>query len=70
MYLKKDISIPVWKKYSLNIQEASVYFGIGEKRLYGIIRDNPNADFILEIGTHLRIKRVKFEDFLNTASAL
>ena len=26
-------TIPVWKKYSLNVSEAAEYYGIGEKRL-------------------------------------
>ena len=30
-HIKK--TIPVWKKYSLNVSEASEYYGIGEKRL-------------------------------------
>ena len=28
-----DRTIPVWKKYSLNVSEAAEYYGIGEKRL-------------------------------------
>ena len=26
-------TVPVWKKYSLNVSEAAEYYGIGEKRL-------------------------------------
>lgn len=26
-------TIPVWKKYSLNVSEAAEYYGIGEKSL-------------------------------------
>jgi len=62
--------IPIYVKYSLNIEEAATYFGIGTKKIYGIIRDNPNADFLLEIGSHYRIKRVLFENFLNEQSSL
>lgn len=62
--------IPLWKKYSLNVQEAATYYGVGNKKLYEIIRNNPNADFLLEIGSHYRIKRVLFEKFLDEATAI
>ena len=62
--------IPTWRKYSLSVEEASAYYGIGVKRLYGIIKDNPNADFILEIGSHVRIKRIKFEEYLNNSTVV
>ena len=29
----KNVDIPVWEKYTLTIEEASVYFRIGEKKL-------------------------------------
>lgn len=62
--------IPTWRKYFLSVEEASAYYGIGVKRLYGIIKDNPNADFILEIGSHVRIKRIKFEKYLNNSTVV
>lgn len=63
-------TVPVWKKYSLSIQEAAEYYGIGEKRLRQIIMDNPCADFILEIGSHVRIKRLLFEKYLDESSVV
>ncbi|WP_092325937.1 excisionase [Butyrivibrio sp. YAB3001] len=62
--------VSIWSKYSLNIEEASVYYGIGIKKLYEIVRENQNEDFLLEIGSHYRIKRVLFEDFLNNTTTL
>ena len=50
-------TIPVWKKYSLNVSEAAEYYGIGEKRLRQIAGENEGADFILEVGSHIRFKR-------------
>ena len=47
-------TIPVWKKYSLNVSEAAEYYGIGEKRLRQIAGENEGADFILEVGSHIR----------------
>jgi len=63
-------NVPIWAKYSLTITEAAEYYGIGEKRLRSIIAENPNADFVLEIGTHIRIKRKLFEDYLDQAMAV
>lgn len=57
--------VPLWEKYSLSIEEAAEYFGIGEKRLRSLLAENPGADFRLEVGTHVRIKREKFTQFLN-----
>ena len=31
---KKQL-VPVWEKYMLTVQEASQYFGIGEKKIRG-----------------------------------
>ena len=31
---------------------------------------NNGADFILEIGSHIRFKRQLFEEYLNTATAI
>ena len=56
----EEASVPLWKRYALSIPEAAKYFGIGEKRLYQIIAENEGADFILEIGSHIKIKRELF----------
>lgn len=66
--MKQDM--PFWKKYSLSIEEAASYFGIGTSKLYNLIRENPDAEFILMIGTHCRIKRLLFEKYLNEATAV
>ena len=66
--MKENLSIA--HKYSLSVSEAALYFGIGEKRLRAIINETQGADYILEIGTHIRIKREKFEEYLNNATAL
>ena len=67
-FLKENLSMA--HKYSLSINEASTYFGIGEKRLRGIINENIGADYILEVGTHVRIKRKKFEQYLDNITAV
>ena len=65
---KYNEAIPLWQRYSLSVPEAAKYFGIGETRLYQIVAEHPGADFILEIGSHVKIKRVLFERFLDAAS--
>jgi excisionase family DNA binding protein len=67
-YMKPDV--PLWEKYSLNVEEAANYYGIGVKKLYEIIHNNPNGEFLLEVGTHYRLKRVLFEKFLDDATTL
>ena len=57
--------IPVWRKYTLSVQEAAMYFHIGDKKLRKLIDENPGADFILWIGTRPRIKRKLFERFID-----
>lgn len=69
-YENVDNGIPLWKRYSLSVPEAARYFGIGETRLYRIIAEHPGADFILEIGSHVKIKRVLFERYLDAASCV
>lgn len=66
----KKIATPIWLKYSLSIQEAADYFGIGEKRLRQFVAENEGADFLLEIGSHIKIKRRRFEAYLDEAYAV
>ena len=66
----QEASVPLWKRYALSIPEAAKYFGIGEKRLYQIIAENEGADFILEIGSHIKIKRELFGRFLDRATCV
>ena len=41
-----------------------------EKGLRQIAGENEGADFILEVGSHIRFKRKLFEDYLDTASTV
>lgn len=62
--------VPLWHKYSLAIREASEYFNLGEKKLRQIIQEQPQEDFILNNGTKVLIKRVKFEQFIDAVSCV
>ena len=63
--------VPLWHKYSLTIREASAGISdLGEKKLRQIIQEQPQEDFILNNGTKVLIKRVKFEQFMDAASCV
>lgn len=53
--------IPIWRKYTLSVQEAAKYFRIGDKKMRKLIEENPNANYILRNGTRPQIKRKLFE---------
>ena len=56
---------PWWQKYTLTLNEASEYFGIGYKKLYALVHDNPDESFILWNGNRALIKRKQFEDYID-----
>ncbi len=57
--------IPFWEKYTLSIEEAAAYFRIGRDKLYKLVSENKDADFILWNGTRAQIKRKKFENYID-----
>lgn len=63
--MAKDIVVPVWAKYSLSIEEAAVYFRIGENNIRNIINQNPDADFWFWNGNRKQIKRKLFEQYMD-----
>ncbi len=59
------IQIPIWEKYTLSVEEAAIYFRIGENKLRRLIQENESADYILWNGNRPQIKRKKFEKFVD-----
>ena len=57
-------NVPLWEKFTLTIPEAAEYFGIGQCTIRRLVGDNPNADYILWLGTKALIKRIVFEQYL------
>lgn len=66
----KRIDIPLWEKYTLTVNEASVYFHIGDKKLRQIIADDPDADYLIKVGNRQMVKRKRFEQFLDRQEAI
>lgn len=57
-------------KYMLTIQETCGVFGIGEHTIRKLVQSNPNADYILRVGTKILIKKPLFESYILKESVL
>lgn len=66
--MKNDI--PICEKYVLSVEEASKYFRIGVNRLRKLIHQHKDADWVLWNQTHAQIKRVKFEQFIDSINSI
>lgn len=66
------MSVPIWEKYMLTVDEAVQYFGIGEKKIRSLIAENMNTEycFTVQVGNKSLINRQKFETFLNQITSL
>ena len=62
--------IPYWEKYMLTLREAAEYFHIGEKKMRQIVDENMDANFLLESGNRVMIKRKLFEEYLDRATVI
>ena len=70
MYMVEKTQVEIKDKFCLTIDEASVYFNLGEKKLRKIIADNLDTGFIIQNGVKFLIKRKQFEDFLRELTAI
>lgn len=68
--MSETYNIPIWRKYTLSIEEAAAYFRIGEHKLRNLINENRNADYLLWNGNRVQIKRAKFEKYVDTLEAI
>jgi excisionase family DNA binding protein len=62
--------IPIYQRYSITVDEAVAYFMIGENRLRELVKSDRYADYLLWVGTTVRIKREQFEKFLDKTNIL
>ena len=65
-----SLVVPIWNKYVLSIEEAAAYFRIGEHKLRNLISENKNADFVLQNGNRVQIKRKLFEEYVDNLEAI
>ena len=66
--MKKEITYG--ERYMLTLREAAEYFHIGEKKMRQIAEDNLDANFLLENGNRIMIKRRLFEEYLDNATVI
>ena len=57
--------LPWWQKYTLTLNEASEYFGIGYKKLSAFVQEHSDADFVLWNGNRALIKREQFQKYMD-----
>ena len=62
--------IPIWQKYTLSVQEASDLFGIGQHRLREIVREDYGNKYHLMLGRTIKIKRKRFEEFIDNVEQI
>lgn len=65
-----NYEVPIWEKYALSLEEAAVYFRIGLNKLRTMVNEKPRADWIIWNNTQARIKRKKFEKYLDDVNSL
>ena len=68
-YEEKISLVPLWKRLTLSVLEASFYSGISRKKL-AKLTDEPNCDFVMWVGEKKMIKRDKLDDFIDEAYML
>ncbi len=64
------MTVPIWEKYTLTIEEAAAYFRVGENKLRKIVSENKDADYVLWNGNRPQIKRKLFEKFIDCCNAV
>ena len=63
--MAERMDLPWWKKYTLTLNEASEYFGIGYKKLKQFVKEHSDESFILWNGNRALIKRELFQKYLD-----
>ena len=54
----------------LTVEEAAGYYHIGENKLRSLIDEHPHENFYVMNGNRVLIKRAKFEEYLDQATAV
>ena len=64
--MKEKISVPVWEKMNLTIEEAAAYSNIGQNKISNMLK-NPRCPFVLYVGVKKLVKRREFEQYISEA---
>ncbi len=64
------INLPPSQKLCLTIEEAEAYSMLGENRLRKIIEEDKTLDWVLYVGSWVRIKRPQFEQWISKQNFL
>ena len=59
------MKLPWWQKYTLTLNEASEYFGIGYEKLSAFVQEHADENFILWNGNRALIKREQFQKYMD-----
>lgn len=54
----------------MTIEEATKYFGIGDKKIRALVSFHPDGNFFLMNGSKILIKKKQFQQFIDQASAI
>ncbi len=65
--MEKEDKIPINLKLNLTLKEAAEYSNIGINRLTMMVSE-PNCSFALFVGNKKLIKRIPFEEYINSES--
>ena len=55
--MNNETQVQIQNKFCLTIDEAVIYFNIGEKKLRKLVADNLDSGFIIQNGVKFLIKR-------------
>lgn len=58
------VEFPWWKKQLLTLEEASIYYGIGEKNMRRLVR-TLDDELLVRVGAKTLVKKDKLMDYLN-----
>lgn len=59
------LSVPIWEKANLTLEEAAAYYGIGINKLWALT-DTDYCPYVLWVGSKRLIKRKAFEKYLES----
>lgn len=59
------MTVPIWEKQNLTIEEAVAYSGIGRDRIRDLVK-NHGEKFALKVGNKTLVKRKEFDRFIES----